>query len=260
MNGVPVGRTYENTTIYRGPDGRVLDTQKQYSTSQGNYFAGEESATYPRPIATSTPRFNWNNDAGGSETQRQSENFAQGRSASSGEERSRWHQSSQDQYYDRHGQAAGSSYQNKYDRNYHTGGHDLHEYGEDDKRYSEEQNAAAAAAAGGYQYQHRQGAVSSSGSQYQQSGREAASSSGIQYQQGGYEAASSGGSRYQQSGYEAASSGGIRYQQSGYEAGASGGSQYQQGVFEDAAAGKQFRTHVVDLGKLGTGRCSSGNC
>lgn len=207
VNGQPVGRTYQNTTIVRGTDGRVIDTQTRYS--QTDLAQGEETANvgavitepYPRrlPTSDSSDHFNWDNreeqqsESWRRHQQQQQQQSAYGsRQAAGGARwsegdaeaetrrqqgsyarRGGWSQynQSQEEYYDRYGQAAGS----QYDREYHTRGQDLRGYGGDATRYSQEQSAGA------NQY-HR-----------------------------------------------------------------------QQGVFEDAAAGNQFRTHVVDLGKLG--RC-----
>lgn len=185
VNGKPIVRTYENTTIVKDSDGRILDTQKQYSSQNLGQAAGEgtviHNEPYPVPIHTTARHFDWNGGAAGGDSSsgrtqwQQSENFAAGAGGESQRDsynRSQW-ETSGNQYYDRYGHAA-SGYQNQYDREYHSRGQDLRDYGGDKRRFSQEQQSA-------------------------------------------------------------------------------GGAEYQQSGFEAAAAGKQFRTQVVDLGKLGTG-------
>lgn len=164
IDGKPIGRTYENTTIVKDAQGRVIDTQKQYSQKQtfaqgGDVVytgaSGGSSQPYPVHIPTTTHHFDWGAPAGGRQEQQQHfDNRVEGSvqyNRNSGQESQRAYGEAH-QYYDRNGHVAGG-YQNKYDREYHSGGQDLRGYGGNDRRYDQEQLGAAVGS------QHQQSAI-----------------------------------------------------------------------------------------------------
>lgn len=148
-DGVPIGRTYENTTIVRDAQGRVIDQQTQHAQAEGSRQAvytasGGSSQPYPVHIPTTTHHFDWDAPAG---TQEQHYNNRVEGSVQ------RNQQAHVNQYYDRNGQVVGGGYQNKQDREFHTRGQDVRGYGGTDRRYDEEQLSAAVGS------QHQQSAI-----------------------------------------------------------------------------------------------------
>lgn len=157
-DGVPVGRTYENTTIVRDAHGRIIDQQTQHAQardfaegSRQAVYSGAASGSsqpYPVHIPTTTHHFDW--DASSGKQEQHYDNRVEG---SVQRNQQAYGEAHANQYYDRNGQVVGGGYQNKQDREFHSRGQDVRGYGGNDRRYDEEQLSASVGS------QHQQSAI-----------------------------------------------------------------------------------------------------
>lgn len=148
VNGVPVERTYENTTVVRDHQGRIIDKQTQHSQLQNfadvtySGASGGSSQPYPVPVAPVTHHFSWDAPSSGKQEQHYDNRVEETAHRNQQESQYSYGQANANQYYDRNGHVVGG-YQNKQDREFHTGGQDVRGYGGNERRYDQEQLSAA---------------------------------------------------------------------------------------------------------------------
>lgn len=278
INGVAVGRSYENTTTFRNPQGEIINVEKKYSQAQPVFsqngeviYAGSTSAPN-RPYSTSQ-NIGWESSP---KRQEQYDNTVEGtsqyNSQYSGRASQRGHEQTQsNQYFDSNGQPASRGH---YDESFHTRGQDVRGYGGNVRGYTQEQTTSAG---GQYHQSAIENAAAGSGFRTNVVGVRKNTEEDVHAYGGsarGYEQEQrvSTGGQYHQSAIESAAAGtGFRtnivdvrkdseqnvggYGEStrgyGQEQRVSVGGQYHQGAIENAAAGSGFRTNIVGVRKDG---------